>query len=444
MKRYQVIMPILLPLALVGSAFYMVQGRVERSAQYQQYMQAAQEYQKNGVIVDAIAAYEAALAIDPSLETYLAVGQIYLDQESYSRAEDWYEDELLPRYPNEAATYAYGIQTKLAQNNCREAFQVYDLYQERGLQSDQVEQAMRGIWYSFDLAGDYTQVTAFDPDSGIAAVQREDTWGYANTSGSMVLQAVYPSVGAFSQVGPVVNAEGEAYYADTAGNKKITASYFLEKDPDFGQITAFGALQSGLVPAYNGEIWNYYDAETHEKRFGGYKDATAIFNGVGAVNNGSGWALIDQNGQELTGFDYQQVLAVETGAVCRADALIVQKDGKYQLVDRQGSPIGNGTYESAWPFYENRPAAVQKDGRWIFVDVTGAEQDLGDFEQAKSFSAGVAAAKQNGKWGYINTAGEWIIEPQFLDAGAFSSAGSAFVQTDEDEWQLLRLHRFYH
>lgn len=444
MKKYQVLMPVLLPLALVGSFYFLVDSRLETRHQYNGYVKAAQEYAANGVYEDAIASYQEAIELFPTMELYQAVGQLYLDTGEYRKADEWYSNEMLDQYPNDPRSYAFGIQTALLQQDVANAFSVYDSYQARGLQSDAVEEQIKPVMYSFNLKGDFAAVTAFS--NGLAAVQQGSTWGYITAEGAQAVSNLYTSAGTYTQYAPVVDQEGAAYYIDAGGTTKVTASYFLSQDPEMGQVTQFGTMESGLVPAYNGDVWNYYDAQTHEKRFGGYQEATPVTNGVGAVSkDGRNWALVTQDGTELTGYDFQQVLTNEKGEPCCTAAVIVRQDGQYRLLDKtSGQPIGDAVYEDACAFNENSLAAVKKDGRWIFVSETGEETDLGDFEQVKSFSAGVAAARQNGKWGYISQSGEWIIEPQFYDARAFDSAGVAFVKAQEDSWQLLQLYRFHH
>lgn len=446
MKKYQVIMPLALPLALVASVFYLVQQRTDINNQYQAYMQAAADYEKNGVVEDAVASYQKALDIRPTLEGYLALGTLYLDQKDYTEAQRWYRNELLEHYPEAQQTYAFGIQAMLGKENVREAFDVYDAAQERGVADDALQQLMQPIWYSFDLVGDFDAVTGFSNTAGLAAVQQGEQWGYVNTEGERITPYQFTQAGVFSAMAPVVDDAGEAYYIDTAGNKKVTASYFLEKDPEFGQIQQFATIQSGLAAAYNGQTWNYYDAATYEKKFGGYAEGTQITNGVGAVSqDGRKWALISDEGQLLTDFVFDEVLVDDKGVPCRTQAVIVRQDGGYRLVDRAtGQAIGDALYEDACAFADTDLAAVKKDGRWIFVSETGEETALGDFQCAKSFSAGVAPAQKNGQWGYVDEQGNWIIEPQFADAGAFSPAGGAFVKTNENRWRLLLLFRFHH
>ncbi|WP_326833085.1 WG repeat-containing protein [Campylobacter portucalensis] len=42
------------------------------------------------------------------------------------------------------------------------------------------------------------------------------------------------------------------------------------------------------------------------------------------------------------------------------------------------------------------------------------------FGDVGSFSEGLAESKINGKWGFIDKSGKFIIEPRFGDVGSFS------------------------
>ena len=143
MKKYQVLFPVLLPLALFGSFAYMIQGRLQTREQYNACLAQAVQYYKNGVTEEAVSSYQKALEISPSIEVCLEIGQIYLEQQQYQKAERLYSEQMVKQYPRDARTYEYGIQTALAQNNPRKAYQVYDAGKERGLQSEQMDTQMQ-------------------------------------------------------------------------------------------------------------------------------------------------------------------------------------------------------------------------------------------------------------------------------------------------------------
>ncbi len=60
-------------------------------------------------------------------------------------------------------------------------------------------------------------------------------------------------------------------------------------------------------------------------------------------------------------------------------------------------------------------------------DKTGAWAIPAQFENGWHFNQGLAAAQTNGKWGFIDTTGKFVIQPQYDDAGDFSEDGTADV-----------------
>lgn len=441
MRNNKVLMPFILTFALLGSAVFSYQEQAKSQAKYDEAVAQARDYAKKGIPQDAIEQYQSALETKPSLELCLEAGEVYLSYEDKSGAESWYESELLADYPKEAQTYLYGMRNSAKWEDYDELFSIYKEYQDRGLHLDEVEQLARDHQYDYYLSGDYQEVGAFSRTTQTAAVRHEGRWGYVNDKGKKVGGYVYETAGQHSELTPVVDAEGRALYVDAEGEEKINENFILEKDPAFGTVTRFQEAYSGLIPACNGEIWNYYDQETFEKRFGGYAGALPVANGVGAVSeDGETWALIGTDGELITEYVFDEVLADNRNVVCRSDVLMVKQGGAYLLVDAAGKQVGSGGYEDATPFYGSGYAAVKKEGRWLFLDTDGSEHDLGNYEQAQSFFNGLAAVKRNGLWGYINASGEVVIDFTFLEAQAFSSSGVCFVMTAPDDWQLLRLY----
>ena len=62
---------------------------------------------------------------------------------------------------------------------------------------------------------------------------------------------------------------------------------------------------------------------------------------------------------------------------------------------------------------------------------------LGPFERCMDFSEGVAAAEVSGKYGFIDTRGEFVIEPQFDEALHFHD-GWAIVEKDGKKFYINR------
>lgn len=442
MKSYKRIMPIFLIVALLGTAAYSLSQKRDVSASYQTALAEARNMAEKGIRTDAIAGYERALDISPTLDVCLEAGEIYLQDGDLEGARDWYQDQLLRRFPRQEQTYLYGLRLCLAANNYRNAFSVYEEYRSRGLHLQEIEDMMEGILYMYDLSGSYEDAGPFSGNTGTAAVMYGGLWGYVDGNGRRVIDYDYTAAAVFGTYAAVTAEDGRSYYIDGAGNEKINENFILEKDPDFGHVTRFRPIQSGLILAFNGSVWNYYDAGTYEKRFGGYREATPITMGVGAVSgDGVHWALISDEGELLTEPVYDSVLADGKDVVCRSGAVVVQQNGQYMLVDAKGKQLSADTYEKACAFYDGTYAACGSGEQWSFLDDKGQTVLTGEYEDARSFSNGLAAVKQGGLWGYIDTAGTLVIPCAFDEAGPFSGTGTAFVRSG-DSWKLLSLYRY--
>lgn len=60
------------------------------------------------------------------------------------------------------------------------------------------------------------------------------------------------------------------------------------------------------------------------------------------------------------------------------------------------------------------------------------------FDYLENFSEGLAVARANGKYGYVNTHGEWVIAPQFSNARSFSDGLAAVC--DGERWGYISVN----
>ena len=117
----------------------------------------------------------------------------------------------------------------------------------------------------------------------------------------------------------------------------------------------------------------------------------------------------------------------------------------YYLINPKEKKIGKLTFDGAKAFTKDGYAAVCRDGKWGYIDTEGELVIDYTYEDAESFQNGLAAVFTDGKWGYIDTEGNLIITPRFCKATHFSKAGTASVQVEEDGeevWKLIQLNTF--
>ena len=446
MKIIKQLLPVWLILLYIGGIAYMINTRKETAGEYQAYVTKARRLVDNDVITDAMMAYESALEDVPNPDLALEAGDVYYEREQYKSAERWYRNVLHASFPDDPRTYEYGIKVSVKRGSYRTAFQIYDEYLNRKLSSAAVEKMMEEVRYTYDLFGKFDDVRPYNNNSGLAAVKINGKWGYIDRSGDRILSYIYRYAGLFADLAAVVDQDGEAYFIDKNGNKKITEKSIREFDPDLGKVEKFIGISSGLIWAFDGEKWYCYDGETCQKKFGDYFGVTRISNGVGAVQNKDGkWALISPAGELLTGYVYDDVVQDQKEVFCRTDSVLVRVGDTYQLINKAGERVTDTDYEKAYAFYDSTFAAVKTDDGWVFIDAAGQIQDLGTYEMAKSFSNGMAAVRKDGKWGYIDSTGTLVLDYQFDNAGQFGPSGIAFVKPEgADYWSLLRLYKDNH
>ena len=85
-------------------------------------------------------------------------------------------------------------------------------------------------------------------------------------------------------------------------------------------------------------------------------------------------------------------------------------------------------FDGAWSFNKGF-AKVKKDGKWGYINTKGEQIVECKFDYVGDFKDGLAMVEKDGKRGYINTKGEQIIEYKFDDAYDFNE-GFARVQKD--------------
>lgn len=78
--------------------------------------------------------------------------------------------------------------------------------------------------------------------------------------------------------------------------------------------------------------------------------------------------------------------------------------------------------------------------RYTFINQEDELMDI-RLRDAKSFSQGLAAAQLKGRWGYINTNEEWVIEPQYVSAEPFKKGKARVVKenTEANRWYNISI-----
>lgn len=433
MKNYKFLVPVVL-VVLFGLSIYSTYcSNIETLNKYNESLAAAREARELGVWTEAETYYKEAIGYKPSVEVSVELGEMYVESDQQTKAKRWGES-LCGTYPKDSRAYAFRIHTCILYKDYASCFAVYDEVCALGLVSEEIETEMASVEYLYYFNGSYDDVTVFS--GGYCAIYSDESWGYADLSGNVAVRCSYAYAGPFaSEAAPVIDSDGDAYFIDANGNKKIAIK-------NVARIEMLGLIENGVFSLYDGDSWGFYNSDG-ELLFGGYEDASSIGNGVAAVRSDGVWSIVDSEGTVLADGGYTDVLQDEKGIVYRNDRLFVRQGTSCYMIDSSGQRITSDAYEDADIFHGEGYAAVKINGLWGFVDAEGNVMINPQYEEAKSFSNGYAAVKINGLWGFIDEENHQVIEPQFDGAKDFSTSGTVYVQQN-DAWKLLVLYKYNH
>lgn len=429
MKNYKFLVPLVL-VVLFGASLYMLNdAKVTALKQYEEHLSAARTFREREVWVDAEASYKSALNVNPSLDLYIEIGELYKESNQKKQTIKW-GAEMLRKYPKETKAYEFQMETFIEQKDYLSFFKLADEFSKRGLSSEVVSDYVAKYEYEHFFNGEYLDVGVFS--NGMCAVQTGSKWGYIDTLGEKIIDTKFEKVGPFSAgLAPVIDAEGKAYYIDPAGNKKFVVL-------NIENMQEVGFIENGIYSVYNGDTWGFYDEE-YNLLYGGYKEVSSIGNGVIAVKKDDKWSLIDKEGKDLTGKKYEAVAMDEKMIVYRNGRIFVNDGTGYQMIDSTGTAYGK-KYEEVRVFNDTTYAAVKLDGKWGFVNANGEMVIKPQYQDARSFANGYAAVMKDFVWGFIDMEGRMVIEPQFREVKDFNDHGGVFV-IKSDDWELLRLYK---
>jgi Caspase domain/WG containing repeat len=311
--------------------------------------------------------------------------------------------------------------------------------------------------------------------------------------------AVEPFSEEFTIVQKKVKKEKRWFFMDKTG--KLSTDHYAEAYP----------ISNGLAAVFNGKVWKFRKS-TGAFLVGEYDYVFDFYNGVAIAKKNAKWGVLDVEGNPVVEFEYDnlrpfsnnwagarkgnKVLIINSfgneldipytyiHAFSEGLAAVTNQKGEFAyidttgaewiplrkgrkfasnffnglaavsdtlphltFIDKKGKPMfsfKNGTdfkknQEDPYNIYQhqfvNGLAAVRQQGKWGFIDTLGRNVIPYEYEVITPFSEGFAAVKKEGKWLYINE------QNKIIQAGDFEEAkpcteGVAWVKTSAG-WGLL-------
>lgn len=216
---------------------------------------------------------------------------------------------------------------------------------------------------------------------------------------------------------------------------KEAANYYLDSSRI---IDALAVLKLGIEKTGNAELVALYEDNryAYEMSRTSYDYVAPIFGPAVQVRIDGLWGLARADGTALLACEYEKISTFSD------DRAVVKKNGEIYAVDSNNNRVAK-LHENAADFgnfAENRvPLLI--NGVWRRA--TG-EFKLGDtsYEQLGMYSGGFAAAKENGKWGVVDLATNWLVPAQYDEIiqdelGRCFAQGAVFVRQGGEVYRCV-------
>lgn len=439
MKNYKYMVPVLLVAGMAAGWYNMIDSVKGDQKKHAEYVRQADAYLKKDIIVDALEKYNQALEIEDTIGVRMKIEKAYLESGQEDEAEQ-YAQTIMQKYHGDSQIYECMMEYYVKNEMYPESFLIYDKAAAAGAMSTKLKELKHSIQYKYMIQADgYTEVSLFV--NGICAVDADGDKGYVTESGSKLVFDDYEEITDFMGEFACVkrkDAQGkkeEWEMIDTSGNKRRV----MPDDVDQNTIQSVGNYSGGVYAIENEQgIYSYYK-ENGDLWKENFSYAGAFWDGYLVVLDGTGYHFINNKG-EHSGGDFEKIAMDELSVGMRQKRFFGMKGNAYRMYTDNGKAVGSGSWQDAVPFNDaGTYAAVESDGKWGFVDTKGNVVIEPQYEDARSFSNGFAAVKSNGKWGFIDTKGKMCIDPVFDEAKDMNSKGNVFIKQN-GIWSLLSLY----
>ena len=176
--------------------------------------------------------------------------------------------------------------------------------------------------------------------------------------------------------------------------------------------------------------WGYIDKNGQWAIKPQFDSACDFAEGLACVLLNNKWMFINKRGEIAVNKEFQQCSRFSEGLAT------INIGEKYGYMDKSGAFIIPPLYHSANDFKEGLASVGHSARSNIFIDRNDRVViNNRHFQSRDSFSEGLAAIEIDGKLGFINKAGEIVIEPKFMSYGQFNKGFLLVLRLSRDENQ---------
>lgn len=187
-------------------------------------------------------------------------------------------------------------------------------------------------------------------------------------------------------------------------------------------------IDFSTICAEHGGRYGFVDPKGRLVSIPDYEFASEFENGLALVKINGLYGVIDAGFKTIIEPVYESV------DIHSHPFVKIRENGRYGLAMADGRIVVEPQYEEMYIFADTA-IAVCKEGKWAIMNNDG--QLVTDFVFDRilgSLNEGLASAKANGKVGFINERGEWVIKPEFdtIPGSAYPSFSDGLAKVGSD------------
>jgi hypothetical protein len=288
----------------------------------------------------------------------------------------------------------------------------------------------------------FVEAWVFSEGLAVACIERSKC-GYIDETGKFSVNPQFSTAMRFSDGLAAVEVEGKIGYIDKTG--KLVVNPQFETVGRMGGRLGLATFSEGMARVKSGDKFGFIDKTGKVVITPQFEDAFPFFEGLAAVSVGKKYGFVDGGGKLVVNPQFDEAQPFTNGLAC------VRVGKQYGYIDKTGKLTINPQFDVAFPFSDEGLAMVGLGGKVGYIDKSGKYvvnpqfdfQKLGPGEWGSeawqllflftpdigrgSFSDGLTPARAaEGKVGYVDKTGKFVINPQFDLALPFYG-GMAFV-----------------
>lgn len=258
-------------------------------------------------------------------------------------------------------------------------------------------------------------------------------YGYVDRKGNVVIEPQFDDADLrFSEGLAWAKKDGKTGYIDKTGE------FVINLDGKEGEL-----FSEGLAAVKNMDNkYGFFDKNGRQVIEFKYDEAHSFSDGITRVKKGEKWGCIDKEGNTVIEFNYVWINEFHDGL-----AFAWIDDDHPRCIDKKGNiaieELPKGLRWSKDLRFSEGLACVDVDGKYGYIDKTGKFVIEPQFSYAGSFSDGLALFSDGkGGLGYIDKKGKVVIKPKYEWAYSFSEGLAAVCLKNGDE--SLENRKYYY